>query len=78
MILETILAIDITEPQTKTEEKSNPGILRDNFSSGTNPSETDLEGGAGVARLPNPFLLQSLACFAITLKNCKLCLLKLN
>ena len=78
MILETISAIEITEPQTKIEEKGNPGILRDNFSSGTNPSETDLEGGAGGARLPHPFFLQSLVCFAITLKNCKLCLLKLN
>ena len=78
MILDTISAIEITEPQTKIEEKDNTGILRDNFSSETHPSETGLEGGARGARLPPPFLLQSLVCFAITLKNCKLCLLKLN
>ena len=77
MILETISAIEITEPQTKIEEKGDTGILRDNFSSGADQSEADFEGGAGGARLP-PFLLQSLVCFAITLKNCKLCLLKLN
>ena len=67
MILDTISAIEITEPQTKIEEKDNTGILRDNFSSETHPSETGLEGGARGARLPPPsffynhlFVLQSL------------------
>ena len=54
MILDTISAIEITEPQTKIEEKDNTGILRDNFSSETHPSETGLEGGARGARLPPP------------------------
>ena len=64
MILDTISAIEITEPQTKIEEKDNTGILRDNFSSETHPSETGLEGGARGARLPPPlsFTITCLFC----------------